>query len=118
MPMYWSGGGTGTVPDNVQADWNVVDPQSDAYIKNKPAVPVITRQTVTLTAAGWVSNVQTITVTGVTANSDVIVAPDPADIDGYTSAGITCTGQAANALTFECETVPESAINVNVLIMN
>lgn len=118
MPMYWSGGGSGAVTENVQADWNVVDPTSDAYIKNKPAVPAVSRLTVTLTAAGWVSDAQTVTATGVTANNNIIVAPDPDDIDAYTAAGITCTAQATNALTFECATAPETAIDVNVLIIS
>jgi hypothetical protein len=72
--------------------------------------------TVTLTAAGWVSNAQTVTVTGVTANNTIIVAPAPSSIDDYTAAGIKCTAQAANALTFECSTAPETAISVNVLV--
>ncbi len=33
------GGDGGSGEDNVQADWNEVDDQSDAYIQNKPAIP-------------------------------------------------------------------------------
>ena len=36
-PTGGEGGGSGE--DNVQADWNEVDDQSDAYIQNKPAIP-------------------------------------------------------------------------------
>lgn len=118
MPMYWSGGGSGAQAENVQSDWSVVDPTSDAYIKNKPIVPVISTITVTLTANDWVSDEQTVVATGVTANNTVIVSPDPSCIQDYTAAGITCTGQAVNALTFACDTAPESAIIVNVLIIN
>lgn len=118
MPMYWSGGGSGAVSENVQADWNIVDPTNDAYIRNKPTVPVVASLSVTLTAAGWVSNAQTVVATGVTANNNVIVAPDPANIEDYTGAGIRCTTQAANALTFECDSAPDSAIVVNVLILS
>lgn len=32
---------------NVQADWNVTDPSSDAYIKNKPEIPVVEEATTT-----------------------------------------------------------------------
>lgn len=36
--------------DNVQSDWNESDPTSDAFIKNKPAIPSeVTEETV----AGW-----------------------------------------------------------------
>lgn len=31
---------------NVQADWNVTDSSSDAYIKNKPSIPTDTNQTI------------------------------------------------------------------------
>ena len=118
MPMYWSGGGSGAVRENVQADWDIVDPTNDAFIKNKPVVPKIATLTVTLTAAGWVSDAQTVAATGVTANNNVIVAPDPANIEDYTGAGIRCTTQAANALMFECDSAPDSAIVVNVLILS
>ena len=75
-------------------------------------------RTVTLSVAGWISNAQTVSVTGVTVNNNVIVAPDPSDIDNYSSAGIKCTAQAANTLTFECDTAPTSTIDVNVLILS
>lgn len=74
--------------------------------------------TVTLTANGWTSNSQTVTVTGVTTTNNVIVSPDPSDMDDYSAAGIKCTAQAANSLTFTCETAPEAAIDVNVLIFS
>lgn len=75
---------------------------------------------VTLTAAGWDSSTktQTCTVSGVTAFNIVIVAPSPDSQDAYTKAGVKCTAQAENSLTFTCKSVPTEALTVNIVIMN
>jgi hypothetical protein len=73
--------------------------------------------TITLTAAGWSSNTQTVSVTGVSATGVVLVSPDPTDQSAYTSAGIICTSQAANSLTFTCSTTPSADIDVNVVCL-
>lgn len=70
-----------------------------------------------LTVAGWSNNTQTVTVTGVTATNTVFVSPAPASAADYAAAGIVCTAQAADSLTFTCTTVPTNAITVNVVIM-
>lgn len=71
----------------------------------------------TLVAANWSSNTQTITVQGVTANNTVIVGPIPTDAQDYADAGILCTGQALNSLTFTCVNVPATDLQVNIVIM-
>lgn len=71
----------------------------------------------TLVASNWSSNTQTITVQGVTANNTVIVAPIPTNAQDYASAGILCTGQALNSLTFTCVNVPATDLQVNIVIM-
>lgn len=73
--------------------------------------------TVTLTSAGWSGGSQTVTVTGMTATGVVLVSPDPTDQSAYTSAGIICTTQAANSLTFTCSTTPTADIDVNVVML-
>lgn len=73
--------------------------------------------TITLTAAGWSSNTQTVSVTGMTATGVVLVSPAPADQSAYTSAGILCTAQAAGTLTFTCDTVPSGDLSVNVVML-
>ena len=76
---------------------------------------------VSLAIANWTGEAapftQTITVQGVTAASNIIVAPAPASLDTYGSAQVRCTAQAENSLTFVCHSVPEENINVNVLIV-
>lgn len=73
--------------------------------------------TITLAAADWSSNTQTVTVNGVTSTSVVLVAPDPADTTDYVSAGILCTAQGTNSLTFTATTTPSADIDVVVVAM-
>lgn len=70
--------------------------------------------TATLTAAGWSSNKQTVTISGITANSIVWVSYAAASKEAYGDAGIYASAQGANTLTFTCETVPSTSISVNV----
>ena len=70
-----------------------------------------------LAVADWSSNTQTITVAGVTATNTVFVAPAPASAADYAAAGILCTAQSANSLTFTCTTVPSNAITLSVVIL-
>lgn len=83
-------------------------------------VPSLILRTATLTTSGWSSNSQTIAVTGVVADTSaqvIDVAPaSKTDAENWASAGIWCTAQGANSLTFTCNTVPTAAITVNVKI--
>lgn len=72
-----------------------------------------------LTAAGWSNNQQTATVNGVSATEIAqLIQPMPAvtSQQAYMAAGIYCSGQAANSLTFTCSTVPTQNITVYVAI--
>lgn len=74
---------------------------------------------VTLTVAGWNSTAktQTVTVSGILADESkqlIIPMPAAASMTAYNDAGIQCTGQAANSLTFTADTVPTAAISVYV----
>ena len=72
--------------------------------------------TATLTAKGWANKKQTVSVSGVTANNLVMVAPDPDSHNAYGEACIRCTAQDAGTLTFTCEDVPGEAIVVNIVM--
>ena len=74
---------------------------------------------VTLTVAGWnsTSKTQAVTVSGILADESkqlIIPMPATASMTAYNDAGIQCTGQAADSLTFTAETVPTTAISVYV----
>lgn len=74
---------------------------------------------VTLSASGWASNTQTVTVSGVSADETAqLIMPVPALASQtvYYEAGILVTGQAANSLTFTCSTVPSSNLTVYVVM--
>jgi len=73
--------------------------------------------TVTLASADWSGGSQTVTVTGMTTTGVVLVSPDPTDQSAYTSAGILCTAQAADSLTFTATTTPTGDIDVNVVCL-
>lgn len=95
---------------------NGSDGANKAYVDSKAPLPPVT---VTLTTSGWSSNTQTVTVSGVSATETAqLITPTPAiaSQSAYYEAGIMCTGQAANSLTFTCQTVPTSNLTVYVVI--
>lgn len=77
-----------------------------------------TTTTITLASTDWSSHTQTKTVSGVTADNTVIVAPASASAADYAAAEILCTAQGVNSLTFTCTTDPTNNISVNVVILN
>ena len=86
-----------------------------AYVDSKAPTSV----TITLSSSSWSSNTQTVTVSGVVASETAqLITPTPAIVSqsAYYEAGIMCTGQAANSLTFTCQTVPTSNLTVYVVI--
>lgn len=92
------------------------DAANKSYVDSKAPLPPVP---VTLTTSGWSSNTQTVTVPGVVASEIAqLITPTPAiaSQSAYYEAGIMCTGQAANSLTFTCQTVPTSNLTVYVVI--
>ena len=122
--MYASSSGYITLHDNTMGNVNirgVRSPESDydaankAYVDSKAPTPV----TVTLSASSWSSNTQTVTVSGVSAAETAqLITPTPAisSQSAYYEAGIMCTNQGTNSLTFTCQTVPASNLTVYVVI--
>lgn len=105
---------------------NEATPKS--YVDSKSPTSV----TITLTSDGWTNTMapvepggetlghqQTVTVSGVSATETAqLITPTPAiaSQSAYYKAGIMCTGQAANSLTFTCQTVPTSNLTVYIVI--
>ena len=86
-----------------------------AYVDSKAPKSV----SVTLSASGWASNAQTVTVNGVLADeTKQLIQPCPAmaSQSAYYSAGIMCTGQAADSLTFTCTAAPAENLTVYVVM--
>lgn len=80
--------------------------------------PKHTTLTITIATSDWVGYGCTKTATGVTPSNTVFVSPAPASIAVYGDCGVYCSAQTYDALTFECSTVPSSAITVNVVVMS
>lgn len=101
-------GATGLTADNVQAAIEEVN-------EKIPSAPKSV--TVTLTASGWSSNTQTVTVQGVkTSGQSVRISPaTKTDADNWVAAGVWCSEPTtANQLVFTCDTAPTENININV----
>lgn len=79
--------------------------------------PGTTSLVVTLDSSSWVNDSQTAVALGVDQNSNVVVAPDAASAKAYAAAGILCTAQGQDTLTFTCDSVPTATLTVNVLIV-
>lgn len=75
--------------------------------------------TITLTTSGWSSNTQTVTVSGVSSDETAqLIQPMPAmaSRSAYYGAGVLCSGQAANSLTFTCQTIPTADLTVYIVM--
>ena len=79
-----------------------------------------TTATVVLDKDDWISSIQTVTATGVTATNVVIATSgnDDTSYAAWNNCGIHATVQALNSLTFKCRSVPSTDVNVNILILN
>lgn len=99
-----------------KVDWDVVNKQYVDDIVGNINAPK--KFTISLEASGWQSNQKTITVEGITTENIVFLSPaSKADADTWIAAGVWCTGQGTNSLTFSCESTPSSAIGLNLVIL-
>lgn len=115
-PQSGSGGGVTSFNSRTGA---VVPVGTDYPPALTGSQPQVTYVAVTLLAANWSSNEQTVTVTGVSATeTDQLIQPVPASASrsAYESAQVKATAQAANSLTFACATTPSSDLTVYVCI--
>lgn len=74
--------------------------------------------TITLSSDSWSDNTQTVSVPttiGVTANSLIIVSPEPTSFLIYGDSGIYCSSQGSNSLTFVCDSEPSENVIVNIV---
>lgn len=72
--------------------------------------------TETLTVEGWgEDNQQTLSIDDINEDSVIIVGASNDDIDVYNSCGIRAISQGNKTLTFSCEILPESAIEIIIL---
>lgn len=73
---------------------------------------------ISLFASNWSDMTQAVVVSGVTEDNTVIVTPDPINYIVYGEAGVYCSAQGNNTLTFTCSAIPAEDLVVNVLILD
>ena len=101
----------------VEGGYTGTESEFDSLMANVGTKPKFA--SVTLSSSGWASNSQAVTVTGVLADeAKQLIQPMPAvaSQQAYMTAGIYCSGQAANSLTFTCSKVPTEDITIYVVI--
>ena len=112
-----------SIPDGVTVDAELsetsVNPVQNKVIaaKLKLCEQKHAARTATLTVSGWTNLAQEVTVSGVKADSTVIVSPNPSSQEVWGKAQIVCTAQAAGKLTFGCKKVPTAAVTANIVIL-
>ena len=80
-----------------------------------------TTATASLAVASWSGSgpyTQTVSVSGVTANNAVVVAPAPESFTAWGESAVYASAQAAGKLTFTAAVKPTAALTVNVLCIN
>lgn len=89
------------------------------FISSSAGGASITQMQVTLLDSDWDAyNQQSVTVTGMTATKPVVVSPDYSSYDEYAESGVKCMAQSTDSLDFECDTIPNASLTVNLLIFN
>lgn len=112
--------------EQVNAAQEAVNTMNDAFsdlattedLENVAATAQYTQ--VTLTAAGWSDNSQTVSVPGVVASEtaqEITPIPAMASQEAYYQAEIQATAQGDGTLTFTCGDVPGSDLTVYVVVM-
>lgn len=78
-----------------------------------------TKIAVLLSVDGWGDTLtQTVSVPGVSAVNDILVAAYPTDTMVWAEAGVLATAQTSDSVTFTCVTVPETDVTANIIILN
>ncbi len=75
-----------------------------------------TKVSVSLAAANWADNAQTVNVAGATATNIKVISPDPASVDEYAANAVRATGEGNGTITFGCTTAPTNDLTVNIMI--
>lgn len=75
-------------------------------------------KTISLLATEWNNMTQSVSVSNVTEDSIVIINPTSQSYSSYCDAGVRCSAQSSQTLTFVCNRVPTSELSVSVLIFN
>ena len=78
----------------------------------------VTTKSVSLASGSWSDLKQTVSVSGVTSDSIVLVTPAPASYTAYHGSGVYCSAQGSGTLTFTAVNKPTSKLTVNLLLIS
>ena len=95
--------------------------QLDSETATKLTNALPTGITVTLPAESWEQSgdvyTQTAQVINMNATKSVIIQGNAETLEAYNTAGVKCTSQSVNNLTFTADTLPSQVIKIDVLHM-
>lgn len=86
-----------------------------SFEKFKESLPE--KALITISTSEWENNTCIKPILGVRPDSTVIVSPIGDSLDDYYASVVRITAQNNNALTFVCDDVPTSNLNIEVVIM-
>lgn len=93
------------------------DLTANLIIVSLPEGATAIADTCSLTVAGWSSNTQTVSLTGMAADRIAIIGPVVNSIDVCKTNAVYCSAQGNGTLTFKCQTTPSVAITMNVIMI-
>lgn len=93
------------------------DLTANLIIVTLPEGATAAANTCSLTVAGWSSNTQTVSLTGMAADRIVIIGPVADSMDVCKTNAVYCSAQGNGTLTFKCQTTPSVAITMNVIMI-
>lgn len=70
----------------------------------------------TLSSANWNNKFQSINIDGIDANTKIICGPAPISNNEYGEAGVYCSSQSLNTLTFTCTKTPTTNLEINIIL--
>lgn len=101
------------------AGTNTTQIATTAFVKTAVDNATSSMVTISIPTSAWSDRTATVTCTGVTSTSNIIVTSDPSTMEAATAAGVYCSGQGTNSLTFSAMSdVPTTTLTMDVWIGN
>lgn len=107
---------------NAQTVTMLLDQLSSSVTEVGIGKVTIAKAKITLGTQAWVESgevyTQTVDVPGVGTDNPLLITPAPSSLEAYADAEICAQSQETGSIAFAARSLPESAITVNLLIIN
>ena len=104
-----------TVPVAAQS----ISPNDNGYATGAMVYTFVPKSmAVNIAVSDWSNGTCTKSVSGISADSDLVITPDASSAETVVDYGVICTSQGEGTLTFTCESVPDSSIIFKILCFN